>query len=69
MCDRLGLDRRAWREQGQRLIAVEALLADPAARTRQTEAQQTALTQMGRGGPDPSEAAANVVLKLAGRAV
>ena len=49
--------------------AVEALLADPAARTRQTEAQQTALTQMGRGGPDPSEAAANVVLKLAGRAV
>ena len=49
--------------------AVDALLADPTARRRQTEAQQTALVQMGRGGPDPSEAAANVVLKLAGRAV
>jgi lipid-A-disaccharide synthase len=48
--------------------AVEILLADPAARAAQAAAQQLALTQMGRGGPDPSEAAANVVLALAGRA-
>ncbi len=45
--------------------AVEGLLADPAARSAQAAAQQSALTQMGRGGPDPSEAAANVVLRLA----
>jgi len=48
--------------------AVDHLLASPAARGLQAAAQQSALTQMGRGGPDPSEAAANVVLSLAGRA-
>ena len=53
---------------GQRLAgAVEALLADPTAREKQVAAQQQALTQMGRGGPDPSEAAANVVLALAAK--
>jgi lipid-A-disaccharide synthase len=44
--------------------AVEDLLAAPAARADQAAAQQSALTQMGRGGPDPSEAAATVVLSL-----
>jgi lipid-A-disaccharide synthase len=48
--------------------AIEDLLADPVARAAQAAAQQSALTQMGRGGPDPSEAAAIVVLSLAGRA-
>lgn len=48
--------------------AVETLLSDASARSAQAEAQQSALTQMGRGGPDPSEAAANVVLAFAGRA-
>jgi lipid-A-disaccharide synthase len=43
---------------------VEGLLADPAARAAQAAAQQSALIQMGRGGPDPSEAAATVVLSL-----
>lgn len=52
---------------GERLSqAVGALLADPAARADQAAQQQQALLQMGRGGPDPSEAAANVVLALAG---
>jgi lipid-A-disaccharide synthase len=51
---------------GPRLAAaVEALLTDPAARAVQAAQQQDALLQMGRGGPDPSEAAAMVVLSLA----
>ena len=44
--------------------AVAKLLDDPSARAAQVEAQQTALAQMGRGGPDPSEAAALAVLKV-----
>jgi lipid-A-disaccharide synthase len=47
--------------------AVEALLANPAARSAQAAQQQAALLQMGRGGPDPSEAAATVVLALASK--
>jgi lipid-A-disaccharide synthase len=39
-------------------------LDDPALRARQAAAQDAALLQMGRGGPDPSETAADVVLKL-----
>jgi lipid-A-disaccharide synthase len=39
-------------------------LDDAAMRTRQVEAQNAALDKMGRGGPDPSEAAADAVLKL-----
>jgi lipid-A-disaccharide synthase len=44
--------------------AVEARLADPALRQRQIARQFEALDKMGRGGPDPSEAAAETVLKL-----
>jgi lipid-A-disaccharide synthase len=33
-------------------------------RARQTQAQNEALAKMGRGGPDPSEAAADTILKL-----
>jgi lipid-A-disaccharide synthase len=39
-------------------------LDDPVLRRTQAEAQYAALDQMGRGGPDPSEAAADAVLKL-----
>ncbi|WP_312164186.1 lipid-A-disaccharide synthase [Phenylobacterium sp.] len=39
-------------------------LDDPALRERQVEAQTAALLKMGRGGPDPSEAAADAVLKV-----
>jgi len=43
-------------------------LDDPALRRAQVEAQYAALDIMGRGGPDPSDAAADAVLKvLAGR--
>ena len=45
------------REVGQRLD-------DPSLRRAQAEAQYAALDKMGRGGPDPSEAAADAVLKL-----
>lgn len=43
-------------------------LDDPAMRRRQAERQTQALLKMGRGGPDPSEAAATAVLELVGRA-
>lgn len=43
-------------------------LDDPELRARQVARQSAALLKMGRGGPDPSEAAANAILKLAGRA-
>jgi lipid-A-disaccharide synthase len=39
-------------------------LDDPALRERQVAAQFAALDKMGRGGPDPSEAAADAVLKI-----
>lgn len=42
-------------------------LDDPALRQAQVAAQDEALTKMGRGGPDPSEAAALAVLKILGR--
>ena len=41
-------------------------LDDRAARERQVRAQYEALDKMGRGGPDPSEAAALAVLKVVG---
>jgi lipid-A-disaccharide synthase len=50
---------------GPALAAVLAeRLDDPALRERQVAAQYAALDKMGRGGPDPSEAAADSVLKL-----
>lgn len=42
-------------------------LDDPALRQAQVDAQDVALDKMGRGGPDPSEAAALAVLKILGR--
>ncbi|ODT63578.1 MAG: lipid-A-disaccharide synthase [Phenylobacterium sp. SCN 69-14] len=45
------------REVGKRLD-------DPALRAAQVEAQTAALSKMGRGGPDPSEVAADTVLKV-----
>ncbi len=45
------------REVGKRLD-------DPELRRRQVEAQSAALLKMGRGGPDPSEVAADAILKL-----
>jgi lipid-A-disaccharide synthase len=39
-------------------------LDDPDLRRRQVAAQNAALDKMGRGGPDPSEAAAEAVLKI-----
>jgi lipid-A-disaccharide synthase len=39
-------------------------LDDPALRASQAEAQNQALLKMGRGGPDPSEVAAEAVLKI-----
>lgn len=48
--------------------ALAERLDDPALRARQVERQNAALDTMGRGGPDPSDAAADAVLKvLAGR--
>jgi lipid-A-disaccharide synthase len=44
--------------------AVAARLDDPALRARQIARQDAALEKMGRGGPDPSEAAAEAVLAL-----
>jgi len=44
--------------------AVAERLDDPALRARQVERQFEALDRMGRGMPDPSEAAAEAVLKL-----
>ncbi len=41
-------------------------LDDPAMRARQVAAQYAALDKMGRGGPDPSEAAAKAVLDVVG---
>jgi lipid-A-disaccharide synthase len=50
---------------GEALAREVALrLDDPAFRARQIEDQFEALEKMGRGGPDPSEAAADVVLSL-----
>ena len=45
---------------------IAARLDDPSARERQMRAQYEALDKMGRGGPDPSEAAALAVLKVVG---
>jgi len=42
-------------------------LDDEALRRRQVERQSEALLKMGRGGPDPSEAAADAILGLVGR--
>ena len=42
-------------------------LDDPGLRARQVELQDAALLKMGRGGPDPNEAAAEAVLALLGR--
>lgn len=39
-------------------------LDDPALRAAQVAAQNAALNKMGRGGPDPSDAAADAVLKI-----
>ncbi|WP_421931493.1 lipid-A-disaccharide synthase [Phenylobacterium sp.] len=39
-------------------------LEDPALRARQVAAQFAALETMGRGGPDPSDAAADAILKI-----
>lgn len=44
--------------------AVSERLNDPILRERQIAAQNAALDRMGRGGPDPSEAAADAVLKV-----
>ncbi|MFN3572645.1 MAG: lipid-A-disaccharide synthase [Phenylobacterium sp.] len=45
---------------------IAARLDAPSARERQMRAQYEALDKMGRGGPDPSEAAALAVLKVVG---
>ena len=45
-------------------VAVAERLDDLALRKRQVAGQNAALELMGRGGPDPSEAAADAVLKL-----
>lgn len=51
---------------GEALAREVALrLDDKALRDRQAAAQYAALDKMGRGGPDPSEAAAEAVLKIA----
>ncbi|MNR34800.1 Lipid-A-disaccharide synthase [compost metagenome] len=44
--------------------AVGRLLADPQAAADQAERQAAALDLMGRGGPDPSELAADAVLRV-----
>jgi lipid-A-disaccharide synthase len=46
---------------------IAARLDDPQLRARQVAAQNAALEKMGRGGPDPSEAAADAILKVVGR--
>lgn len=46
--------------------AVAALLDDPEARAAQSARQTAALDKMGRGGRDPSEIAAEAVLKVIG---
>ena len=43
--------------------AVDALLTDPSARIRQRAAAERTLTALGRGGPPPSELAADSVLR------
>ncbi len=54
---------------GEKLAAAIAeRLDDPALRKRQVAEQNAALELMGRGGPDPSEAAADAVLKVLARA-
>ncbi|MEO8113168.1 MAG: lipid-A-disaccharide synthase, partial [Phenylobacterium sp.] len=47
--------------------AVALRLDDDALRRRQVEAQYAALDKMGRGGPDPAEAAADTLLDLVAR--
>jgi lipid-A-disaccharide synthase len=47
--------------------AVAERLDDPELRARQVERQFEALDRMGRGGPDPSERAAEVILELLGK--
>jgi lipid-A-disaccharide synthase len=47
--------------------AAAALLDDPERRARQIAAQNAALDRMGRGGPDPSARAAEVIAELLGR--
>jgi len=50
---------------GPRLAAeLDRRLRDPELRRAQVAAQDAALDQMGRGGPDPSEAAAQVILDM-----
>jgi lipid-A-disaccharide synthase len=50
---------------GEALAREAALrLDDPDLRARQIAAQYAALDKMGRGGPDPSEAAADAVLRI-----
>ena len=49
---------------GKLADAVGRLLADPAARADQSARQTAALDRMGRGGPDPSEIAADAVLQV-----
>lgn len=44
---------------------VASLFDDPARRSEQVRRQTAALDSMGRGGPDPSELAADVVVKIA----
>lgn len=44
--------------------AVNARLGDPALRARQVAEQNAALDRLGRGGPDPSTAAAEAVLSI-----
>jgi len=44
--------------------ALAARLDDPALRARQIAAQNAALQTMGRGGPDPAERAADVVIEM-----
>ncbi|HET6970361.1 MAG TPA: lipid-A-disaccharide synthase [Phenylobacterium sp.] len=48
--------------------AVAERLDDPNLRAQQVARQDAALLKMGRGGPDPSDAAAEAVLDLVGRA-
>ena len=44
--------------------AAAALLDDPARRASQIAAQHAAIAKLGRGGPDPSDAAAEAVLAV-----
>jgi lipid-A-disaccharide synthase len=47
---------------------VAARLDDPVLRAHQAAAQSAALVKMGRGGPDPSETAADAILEIVGKA-